>query len=69
MMEDNYKVDVNMSVFQSGHHDLEFPNKHCYIQFDATDAHIDTVLRQFVDFLNLMGYVVDGKRLELVQDD
>ena len=69
MMEDNYRVDVALNLSSYGHHDEKFPDKNCSINFNATDIHMDVVLDQFRDFLILMGYVIDGRRLVLVDDD
>jgi len=70
MYEDNYKVNIRMTLDTYGHSDSDFPDKNCSIEFDATDAHMSVVLSQFKDFLTLMGYVIDPhKRLELVDGE
>ena len=38
-------------------------------QTDATDVNLDVVLEQFTLMLSAMDYVVDGKHLELVEND
>ena len=69
MEEDNYYVNVKLVLETGGHSDSQFPDKTCTIEFDATDVHMDVVLDQFKDFLSLMGYVVDNRRLEAVVDE
>lgn len=68
MEEDNYYVNVKLILETGGMNDSEFPDKKCSIEFDATDVHMDVVLDQFRDFLILMGYVVDNKRLVAVDE-
>lgn len=69
MEEDNYIVDVTLSLRTVGHGDPEFPDKRATINFNATDVHVDVVLQQFEDFLVLMGYYMDKKKLALVPRD
>ena len=67
-MED-YSVTVYMEATTEGSMDEQFPDNTVTIEFDATDVHIDVMLRKFQDLLNVMGYVTDGRHLELVRDD
>ena len=65
---DEYKVEVSLSFSSVGHHDIQFPDKNWNMSFDATDVNLDVMLEQFKAMLVAMDYVVDGKRLELVDD-
>lgn len=67
--EDNYIVSASLSFTSTGHDDPQFPDVNWSLSFDATDVHMDVVLEQFQHMLNAMGYVTDGRRLELVQRD
>ena len=66
-MEDEYKVMVTLSFSQTGHQDEKFPDTDMTMTFDATDATIDTMCLQFEALLKSMGYVFDGRHLEMVE--
>jgi hypothetical protein len=66
---DNYHVDCSFSFNQTGHHDERFPDTNMIMTFDATDATIDTMCRQFETLLRAMGYVFDGRHLAMVDGD
>jgi hypothetical protein len=56
---DQYKVKVILKCISTGHHDKDqFPDRECYMDFDATDANIQTMLDQYKDFLSFVGYVI-----------
>lgn len=65
---DEYKVHVLLNFTSRGHHDNQFPDVNWSLDFDATDVNIDVMLEQFKKMLIAMDYVVDGKRLVLVED-
>ena len=68
-MEDQYNVNVVMTVESSGHHDPMFPDTTRSIEFNATDLNVEAVLEQFRDFLTMMGYVIAPEdSLKLVKE-
>ena len=68
-MEDKYKVSVTMGFSQTGHNDEKFPDTEMGMKFDATDANIETMCLQFEILLKSMGYIFDGRHLEMVDGD
>jgi azurin len=68
-MEDNYHVDCTLSFVSSNHNDDQFPDTRMEMTFNATDVNIDTMCRQFEILLKGMGYVFDGRHLEMIDGD
>jgi len=65
MFDEEFETTVTM-IATSRSDDPDFPSNRVSITFDATDAHMGVMLRKFQDLLNAMGYVTDGRHLELV---
>ena len=68
-MKDDYKITVTLASRTVGSTDEKFPDSTFIVEFDATDAHMSVVLRKFQDLLSAMGYVTEGRHLELVDGD
>ena len=67
-MNDGYKVTY---TFQCEYENVDLkgepPRSLIHIAFDGTDAHIDTVVKQFATFLKAAGYYFDD--LEVIKND
>jgi len=66
-MDDDYKVTYTFNVQYDNVHLVGEPtHSSTTIIFDGTDAHIDTIVNQFVTFLKAAGY--SFRDLEIIKD-